>query len=182
MRRLRWSDFGVFRKLLARRKGFEPLTPRFEVWCSIQLSYRRGDAKTFTRPIRQIPARRSSCARILLSGGLKEINRIDLGVGKHGRRERAAISGTCVDVQAIRSELRQPITQWRVAMNDQSSEIEIARQEWFSYPNEVILALSVQGNIGINASVHVEPPPVVMKKLQATNEFQMRFRKLRRET
>ena len=29
-------------KLLARRKGFEPLTPRFEVWCSIQLSYRRG--------------------------------------------------------------------------------------------------------------------------------------------
>lgn len=25
---------------LARRKGFEPLTPRFEVWCSIQLSYR----------------------------------------------------------------------------------------------------------------------------------------------
>jgi hypothetical protein len=27
--------------LLARRKGFEPLTPRFEVWCSIQLSYRR---------------------------------------------------------------------------------------------------------------------------------------------
>jgi hypothetical protein len=30
--------------LLARRKGFEPLTPRFEVWCSIQLSYRRlGD-------------------------------------------------------------------------------------------------------------------------------------------
>ena len=65
-------------------------------------------------------------------------------------------------------------------MNDQSSEIEIARQEWFSYPNEVILALLVQGNIGINASVHVKPPPVVMKKLQATNEFQMRFRKLRR--
>ena len=26
---------------LARRKGFEPLTPRFEVWCSIQLNYRR---------------------------------------------------------------------------------------------------------------------------------------------
>jgi hypothetical protein len=29
-------------KLLARSKGFEPLTPRFEVWCSIQLSYERG--------------------------------------------------------------------------------------------------------------------------------------------
>ena len=27
---------------MARRKGFEPLTPRFEVWCSIQLSYERG--------------------------------------------------------------------------------------------------------------------------------------------
>ena len=26
-----------------RRKGFEPLTPRFEVWCSIQLSYRRWE-------------------------------------------------------------------------------------------------------------------------------------------
>ena len=25
--------------LLARPKGFEPLTPRFVVWCSIQLSY-----------------------------------------------------------------------------------------------------------------------------------------------
>ena len=30
-----------FARKVARRKGFEPLTPRFEVWCSIQLSYRR---------------------------------------------------------------------------------------------------------------------------------------------
>ena len=30
-----------FHSFMARRKGFEPLTPRFEVWCSIQLSYRR---------------------------------------------------------------------------------------------------------------------------------------------
>ena len=72
------------------------------------------------------------------------------------------------------------MTQWRVAMNDQSSEIAIARQEWFSYPNEVILALLVQGNIGINASVYIKPPSVVMKKLQATEELQMRVRKLRR--
>ena len=34
---------------LARRKGFEPLTPRFEVWCSIQLSYRRHCVSTATR-------------------------------------------------------------------------------------------------------------------------------------
>ena len=27
------------RALLAHPKGFEPLTPRFVVWCSIQLSY-----------------------------------------------------------------------------------------------------------------------------------------------
>lgn len=26
---------------MARREGFEPPTPRFEAWCSIQLSYRR---------------------------------------------------------------------------------------------------------------------------------------------
>ncbi len=29
-------------KMLARREGFEPPTPRFEAWCSIQLSYRRA--------------------------------------------------------------------------------------------------------------------------------------------
>jgi hypothetical protein len=28
-------------KSLARSEGFEPPTPRFEVWCSIQLSYER---------------------------------------------------------------------------------------------------------------------------------------------
>ncbi len=30
---------------MARPKGFEPLTPRFVVWCSIQLSY--GRARTW---------------------------------------------------------------------------------------------------------------------------------------
>jgi hypothetical protein len=38
---------GVRRKpaeLLARREGVEPPTPRFEAWCSIQLSYRRSEA------------------------------------------------------------------------------------------------------------------------------------------
>ena len=29
-------------KKMARPKGFEPLTPRFVVWCSIQLSYGRA--------------------------------------------------------------------------------------------------------------------------------------------
>src|SRR5262245_29207319 len=29
-----------FLKLLAHREGLEPPTPRFEVWCSIHLSYR----------------------------------------------------------------------------------------------------------------------------------------------
>jgi hypothetical protein len=35
------SQFVLIAGEMARRKGFEPLTPRFEVWCSIQLSYRR---------------------------------------------------------------------------------------------------------------------------------------------
>jgi hypothetical protein len=30
-----------FRCLVARPEGFEPPTPRFVVWCSIQLSYGR---------------------------------------------------------------------------------------------------------------------------------------------
>ena len=38
--------------MLARRKGFEPLTPRFEVWCSIQLSYRRNCRRRVARPKR----------------------------------------------------------------------------------------------------------------------------------
>ena len=37
---------------MARRKGFEPLTPRFEVWCSIQLSYRRDDKEEGRAPKR----------------------------------------------------------------------------------------------------------------------------------
>src|SRR6185312_12194549 len=32
---------GEVKEWLARPKGFEPLTPRFVVWCSIQLSYGR---------------------------------------------------------------------------------------------------------------------------------------------
>ncbi len=40
LRQIRGGDI-VPNRTLARRKGFEPLTPRFEVWCSSQLSYRR---------------------------------------------------------------------------------------------------------------------------------------------
>src|SRR6476660_8956821 len=41
--------------LLARPKGFEPLTPRFVVWCSIQLSYGRpaGAREALCRKSRQ---------------------------------------------------------------------------------------------------------------------------------
>jgi len=38
----RTAELRKFAKILARREGFEPPTPRFEAWCSIQLSYRRG--------------------------------------------------------------------------------------------------------------------------------------------
>ena len=35
--------------LLARSEGFEPPTPRFEVWCSIQLSYERGKMVAYAK-------------------------------------------------------------------------------------------------------------------------------------
>ena len=38
LERRRFCNFLI---LMARPKGFEPLTPRFVVWCSIQLSYGR---------------------------------------------------------------------------------------------------------------------------------------------
>ena len=34
---------GKLSRPLARSEGFEPPTPRFEVWCSIQLSYERTE-------------------------------------------------------------------------------------------------------------------------------------------
>jgi hypothetical protein len=35
---------------VARSEGFEPPTPRFEVWCSIQLSYERTDVSLAKTP------------------------------------------------------------------------------------------------------------------------------------
>ncbi len=35
---------------MARPKGFEPLTPRFVVWCSIQLSYGRAAIEKIAGP------------------------------------------------------------------------------------------------------------------------------------
>src|SRR5215831_20247715 len=37
----RTKNGSAFNNLLARSEGFEPATPRFEVWCSIRLSYER---------------------------------------------------------------------------------------------------------------------------------------------
>src|SRR6185437_11126320 len=48
-----WTLHGRSRKM-ARRKGFEPLTPRFEVWCSIQLSYRRRPLLYYEFGIRRL--------------------------------------------------------------------------------------------------------------------------------
>ena len=48
-------------KVMARPKGFEPLTPRFVVWCSIQLSYGRVPV------VRVKPA----CDRAGLSGDVR---------------------------------------------------------------------------------------------------------------
>jgi hypothetical protein len=48
--------------LLARPKGFEPLTPRFVVWCSIQLSYGRP-------PLRRAGERESSRLAVSATDG-----------------------------------------------------------------------------------------------------------------
>ena len=32
---------------MARSEGFEPPAPRFEVWCSIQLSYERSEGRIY---------------------------------------------------------------------------------------------------------------------------------------
>ena len=41
---------------LAHRKGFEPLTPRFVVWCSIQLSYRCGEGPKPSERLKRVQA------------------------------------------------------------------------------------------------------------------------------
>ncbi len=48
-----WSEIGR----MARPKGFEPLTPRFVVWCSIQLSYGRAMGLGYGRRIRSVDRR-----------------------------------------------------------------------------------------------------------------------------
>jgi hypothetical protein len=70
------KTLGNCSELLARPKGFEPLTPRFVVWCSIQLSYGRGSA------VLGGPSR-------LAGGGLS----IGFGGGWHARRAGAGLSG-----------------------------------------------------------------------------------------
>lgn len=56
-----WTDWdSQFCTEVARPKGFEPLTPRFVVWCSIQLSYGRAcpeDRKTETARARRCDGR-----------------------------------------------------------------------------------------------------------------------------
>ncbi len=47
----------ILLKKMARPKGFEPLTPRFVVWCSIQLSYGRAVPNGFFNPCEMSLAR-----------------------------------------------------------------------------------------------------------------------------
>jgi hypothetical protein len=70
-------------KLLARPKRFELLTPRFVVWCSIQLSYGR--------------------LRLLIDDGIREVNSGNLagiwpGFGRGGRG-RARKHTACAQAQ-----------------------------------------------------------------------------------
>ena len=58
--RLKRCDNAKFLKRMARPKGFEPLTPRFVVWCSIQLSYGRLRSAGSSLNLYQTP-----CARLV---------------------------------------------------------------------------------------------------------------------
>jgi hypothetical protein len=61
LRRRRGYDRGSqFGTEVARPKGFEPLTPRFVVWCSIQLSYGRPRRAIERRPAGSRSSRRSA--------------------------------------------------------------------------------------------------------------------------
>src|SRR6266851_6762236 len=86
---IRWNFSG----LLARRKGFEPLTPRFEVWCSIQLSYRRGQVPVAQSraqakpPLRHGRARKPSMCCGRRAGPAGSLSRQDL---EHGLAKQIA--------------------------------------------------------------------------------------------
>ena len=60
---------------VAHRAGFEPTTPRFVVWCSIQLSYRCAP----TRPAGSVRMARGFVAPQLLMAALPEIKRAAWG-------------------------------------------------------------------------------------------------------
>jgi hypothetical protein len=69
---------------MARPKGFEPLTPRFVVWCSIQLSYGRSSPAA---PRPEAPARRTGVsvvyplARLLAIDDISCLDRLARSVG-----------------------------------------------------------------------------------------------------
>jgi site-specific DNA recombinase len=92
---------------MARPKGFEPLTPRFVVWCSIQLSYGRAPGRSMPAQTRRQRGRLAStvvtyplavriasdyCRRMRsdFSERLPGLPRVNVFVGKDLRRSRAS--------------------------------------------------------------------------------------------
>ena len=88
----------VDRKCVAHPKGFEPLTPRFVVWCSIQLSYGcsawrpvwNGAALKEARKLVRRARRRKLCLAATFSPhgrGKRPCHAGDIGHGTHATRQ-----------------------------------------------------------------------------------------------
>ncbi|SPP99435.1 protein of unknown function [Bradyrhizobium vignae] len=79
-----------------------------------------------------------------LAGIVHKHQRPRLRGDEHGRRERAAKAGAGIQVQPVRSQIRCPGPDRRMAMDDEQLVVEIGRQEGFPDPEQILVGLRRQ--------------------------------------